>query len=150
MSTVERSDSILKIRKIHENAFIPTRGSRDAAGYDLYSSQTANISSGCTFKINTGIALQIPEGYVGLIFARSGLATKKGIRPANCVGVIDSDYRGEIIVALHNDSGDSVIIQKGDRIAQLVIVPYISPDLIQCNELDDTDRGSGGFGSTGT
>lgn len=150
MSTVERSDSILKIRKIHENAFIPTRGSRDAAGYDLYSSQTVNISSGCTFKINTGIALQIPEGYVGLIFARSGLATKKGIRPANCVGVIDSDYRGEIIVALHNDSGDSAIIQKGDRIAQLVIVPYISPDLIQCNELDDTERGSGGFGSTGS
>lgn len=140
----------MKVKLLDHDSKIPSRQTYGSAGYDLYSSQTANISSGCTFKINTGIALQIPEGYVGLIFARSGLATKKGIRPANCVGVIDSDYRGEIIVALHNDSGDSAIIQKGDRIAQLVIVPYISPDLIQCNELDDTDRGSGGFGSTGS
>ena len=140
----------IKIKLLDNNATIPSRQTDGSAGFDLYSSQEARVSSGCTFKIKTGIALQIPEGYVGLIFARSGLATKKGLRPANCVGVIDSDYRGEIIVALHNDSGDSAIIQKGDRIAQLVIVPYISPDLIQCNELDDTDRGSGGFGSTGS
>ena len=140
----------MKIKLLNSNATIPSRQTDGSAGFDLYSSQTASVSSGCTFKIRTGIALQIPEGYVGLIFARSGLATKKGLRPANCVGVIDSDYRGEIIVALHNDSSDYADIKIGDRIAQLVVVPYVSPIIIQSDELDDTDRGSGGFGSTGT
>lgn len=140
----------MKIKLLDRNATIPSRQTGGSAGFDLYSSQTASVSSGCTFKIRTGIALQIPEGYVGLIFARSGLATKKGLRPANCVGVIDSDYRGEIIVALHNDSSDYADIKIGDRIAQLVIVPYVSPILILSDKLDETIRGSGGFGSTGT
>lgn len=139
----------MKIKLLDSNATIPSRQTDGSAGFDLYSSQTASVSSGCTFKIRTGIALQIPEGYVGLIFARSGLATKKGLRPANCVGVIDSDYRGEIIVALHNDSSDYADIKIGDRIAQLVIVPYVSPILILSDKLDETIRGSGGFGSTG-
>lgn len=139
----------MKIKLLDSNATIPSRQTDGSAGFDLYSSQAASVSSGCTFKIRAGIALQIPEGYVGLIFARSGLATKKGLRPANCVGVIDSDYRGEIIVALHNDSSDYADIKIGDRIAQLVIVPYVSPILIPSDKLDETIRGSGGFGSTG-
>ena len=107
------------------------------------------IPAGQTEKINTGICVEIPNGYFGAIFARSGLATKRGLRPANCVGVIDSDYRGEVIVALHNDTEKSESIHVGDRIAQLVILPYLPVEFEEVDELSNTDRGEGGFGSTG-
>lgn len=133
-----------------EAAQIPTRGSAEAAGLDLYACrpQCVVIKPGETVKIGTGIAVAIPNGFFGAIFARSGMATKMGLRPANCVGVIDSDYRGEVIVALHNDSGESRVIN-GDKIAQLVIMPYVMPDGIDVvDDLDETERGAGGFGST--
>ena len=150
----------INIKKLKDNAVIPTRRSAQAAGYDLYACLDDGIVSttlcaGETKKIGTGVAVAIPDGYVGLIFARSGLATKKGIRPANCVGVIDSDYRGELIVALHSDTGvydscvDAPTISAGERIAQLVIMPYLPVEFEEVNELDSTERGEGGFGSTG-
>jgi len=101
-------------------------------------------------KIGTGIAMEIPEGYFGAIFARSGLATKRGLRPANCVGVVDSDYRGEIIVALHNDTEFPQEVSEGERIAQIVIIPYLPVDFTEVDNLSSTVRGEGGFGSTGT
>lgn len=143
---------IVKVKKTFEGATLPTSGSKYAAGYDLYAhteTGTQCIPAGKTEKIGTGICMEIPEGYFGAIFARSGLATKRGLRPANCVGVIDSDYRGEIIVALHNDTNSDEAILEGDRIAQLVIMPYLAVDFAEVDELDDTERGDGGFGSTG-
>lgn len=139
-----------RIKKLNNRAIIPTRGSEYAAGYDLYANneQRLLINSGDTVKVGTGIAMEIPEGYFGAIFARSGLATKQGLRPANCVGVVDSDYRGELIVALHNDSNEPREIMPNDRIAQLVIMPYLTADFVESDTLDDTDRGEGGFGST--
>lgn len=139
-----------RIKKLNNRAIIPTRGSEDAAGYDLYANneQRLLINSGDTVKVGTGIAMEIPEGYFGAIFARSGLATKQGLRPANCVGVVDSDYRGELIVALHNDSNEPREIMPNDRIAQLVIMPYLTVDFVESDTLDDTDRGEGSFGST--
>ena len=141
----------LKFRKINNLAKTPTRGSNSAAGYDLYAASSYNIiiQPHQTVKVGTGIAIAIPEGYFGGIFARSGLATKKGLAPANKVGVIDSDYRGEIIVALHNDTDGVQVVEAGDRIAQLVILPFISVDFNEVEKLDETDRGAGGFGSTG-
>ncbi len=140
----------LQIKALSNTASIPTRGSDQAAGYDLYcSNRTANILSGDTAMVKTDIAMAIPDGYVGLVFARSGLATKQGLRPANCVGVIDSDYRGEVIVALYNDSPACQSIDQGDRIAQICFVPYLAVDMKVVDELTDTDRGVGGFGSTG-
>ncbi len=142
----------VNIKRLHDGAVIPTRGSEDAAGYDLYaciSRGSETIPAGETKVIGTGIALEIPKGYVGLVYARSGLATKRGIRPANCVGVIDSDYRGEIGVALHNDGKEAQAIHIEDRIAQIVIAPYLSVEFNEVDELNDTERGSGGFGSTG-
>lgn len=141
----------MQIKKLNNRAIIPTRGSEYAAGYDLYANneQRLLINSGDTVKVGTGIAMEIPEGYFGAIFARSGLATKQGLRPANCVGVVDSDYRGELIVALHNDSNEPREIMPNDRIAQLVIMPYLTVDFVESDTLDDTDRGEGGFGSTG-
>lgn len=140
-----------RIKKLNNRAIIPTRGSEYAAGYDLYANneQRLLINSGDTVKVGTGIAMEIPEGYFGAIFARSGLATKQGLRPANCVGVVDSDYRGELIVALHNDSNEPREIMPNDRIAQLVIMPYLTVDFVESDTLDDTDRGEGSFGSTG-
>jgi dUTP pyrophosphatase len=142
----------IKIKKIKENATIPTRGSSYAAGYDLYAciDKSVSIYAGETVKIGTGLSLEIPDGYFGAIFARSGLATKEGLRPANCVGVADSDYRGEYIVALHNDSSVMRVVEPGERIAQLVIMPYLAVDFIESDELDRTERGIGGFVSTGT
>lgn len=139
-----------RIKKLNNRAIIPTRGSEYAAGYDLYANneQRLLINSGDTVKVGTGIAMEIPEGYFGAIFARSGLATKQGLRPANCVGVVDSDYRGELIVALHNDSNETREIMPNDRIAQLVIMPYLTVDFVESDTLGDTDRGEGGFGST--
>jgi len=139
----------IKIKRLTETAKIPTHGSNYAAGRDLYSDQTIEIFPHDTEKIKTNISLEIPKGYYGAIFARSGLATKNGLRPANCVGVIDSDYRGNIIVALHNDSPNIQKVEKGDRIAQLVIQPYLPVSFDEVDELTDTERNVGGFGSTG-
>ena len=141
----------VEFKRLNNLARIPTRGSKYAAGYDLYAATDykIEIQPHQTVKIDTGIAIAIPEGYFGGVFARSGLALKQGLRPANCVGVIDADYRGPIIVALHNDSDEVQIIEEGSRIAQLVIMPFISVEFQEVDELDDTERGEGGFGSTG-
>ena len=141
----------IKIKKLNENATIPTYGSEFSAGADLYSCEGEDviISSGETRLIHTGIALEIPQGYVGLVYARSGLATKRGLAPANKVGVIDSDYRGEIMVALYNQSNIEQTVANGERIAQIVFTPYVAANFEVCEELDSTVRGEGGFGSTG-
>lgn len=143
----------VNIKKLNKGAVVPTSGSKFAAGYDLYAvadeSGNIEIHPSETVKIKTGLAMEIPEGYFGAVFARSGLATKRGLRPANCVGVIDSDYRGEVIVALKNDSGGLQVIQDGERVAQLVIIPYLPVEFNEVDTLNDTDRGDGGFGSTG-
>ena len=137
--------------KLNENAVKPTYGSQFAAGADLYACEGTEITiaAGETKLIHTGIALEIPEGYAGLIYARSGIASKRGLAPANKVGVIDSDYRGEIMVALHNHSGVEQTIADKERIAQLVIAPFLSVEFNETDELSDTVRGEGGFGSTG-
>lgn len=140
-----------RIKKLKENAIIPTKGSQKAAGYDLYAccDDSIIIEPYKTEKIGTGLAIQPPEGYFGAIFARSGLATKNGLRPANCVGVCDEDYTGEYIVALHNDSSSIWAINSGDRIAQLVFLPYVDIKFCEVDKLDNTNRGDNGFGSTG-
>ena len=141
----------LKINKLSDNAVIPTYGSEYAAGADLYSCEgELTFAPGETKMVHTGLAMQIPVGYVGLIYARSGIATKRGLAPANKVGVIDSDYRGEIMVALHNHSNESQTIAASERIAQIVITPFLTVNYIESETLDETDRGVGGFGSTGT
>ena len=139
----------MKIKLLSDKAKIPTRGSEDAAGWDLYAATDAIILPHTTTKISTDIAIEIPAGYFGAVFARSGLATKQGLRPANCVGVIDSDYRGPVIVALHNDTDQVKEIFSGDRIAQLVFIQYSSWDWEVVDELSDTERGDGGFGHSG-
>lgn len=141
----------LKVCRVNENAVLPTRGSEKAAGLDLYAvvQDLCEIRPHETVMIGTGIAVEIPDGYFGAVFARSGLA-KKGLRPANCVGVVDSDYRGEVMVALHNDTTGSMHVESGQRIAQLVVMPYLQVEMEECDGLDDTERGAGGFGSTGT
>lgn len=147
----------IKIKKLTETAKLPTRGSEQAAGYDLYADSinigerdwVLRIDPGQTVKIGTGVAVAIPEGYFGGIYARSGLSIKNGLAPANKVGVIDSDYRGEIVVALHNHSDKRQLIRQGDRIAQLIVQPYCSFEWQEVDKLDDTERGDGGFGSTG-
>lgn len=141
----------LKIKKLAENAVIPTYGSEYAAGADLYSCEgELTFAPGETKMVHTGLAMQIPVGYVGLVYARSGIASKRGLAPANKVGVVDSDYRGEIMVALHNHSSEPQTIAAGERIAQMVIAPYLTVNYVETDTLDDTDRGTGGFGSTGT
>lgn len=140
----------VKVRKIRENAIVPTKGSDKSAGYDLYACcDDIIIQPYKTEKITTGLAIQPPAGYFGAIFARSGLSTKNGLRPANCVGVCDEDYTGEYIVALHNDSNSIQTVHTGDRIAQLIFLPYSDIIFHEVSELDDTERGNGGFGSTG-
>ena len=138
-------------KKLNDSAIIPSQAHKGDAGYDLYACLKApvTIKSGETAKIPTGLAIAVPDGYFGAVFARSGLATKQGLRPANCVGVCDSSYRGEYIVALHNDSTVDRVVNHGDRIAQLVIIPFLSVDFNEVDELADTERGRGGFGSTG-
>ena len=140
------------IKKLHPNAKWPTYASPDAAGADLYAltDGPVTIAPSQTVLIHTGIALAIPQGYVGLVYARSGLATKQGLAPANKVGVIDADYRGELMVSLHNHSGEARTVEDGDRVAQLVIAPYLTAQFTPADELDGTERGSGGFGSTGS
>lgn len=141
----------LNIKRLYDNAIVPTYGTLYSAGADLYAclDNEEIISAGETKFIKTGIAMEIPNGYVGLVYARSGLACKKGLAPANKVGVIDADYRGEIMVALHNHSKDSVSISPGERIAQIVIAPFLKVEFNEVEELSDTVRGAGGFGSTG-
>ncbi len=140
----------IKFKKLNENACMPTFGTEFSAGADLYSAEEeVVINPGETAFIGTGLAMQIPTGLVGLIYARSGLACKKGLAPANKVGVIDSDYRGEIKVALHNHGKTPQTVLKGERVAQMVITSYFACDYIESQELDDTIRGEGGFGSTG-
>ncbi len=142
----------MNIKKLNEKAVVPTYGSACAAGADLYACEDSavTIGAGETVLVHTGIAMAIPEGYVGLVYARSGLASKRGLAPANKVGVIDSDYRGEIMVALHNHGAVAQTVESGERIAQIVFTPYVAADLNVVDELDDTARGAGGFGSTGT
>ncbi len=142
----------VKIKKVSEDAKLPTYGTSFAAGADLYacSSEAISFEPGETKLIKTGLSLEIPEGYAGLIYARSGLATKRGLAPANKVGVVDSDYRGEVMVSLHNHTNEVKEIEAYERIAQLVITPYLKANFEEVEELDDTERGTGGFGSTGT
>ena len=141
----------INFKKLNEKAITPTYGTPYSAGADLYAceGEEITINSGETKLIHTGIALEIPEGYVGLIYARSGIATKRGLAPSNKVGVIDSDYRGEIMVSLLNHSKTSQTIADGERIAQLVITPYLKVEYTETDNLSDTVRGEGGFGSTG-
>ena len=140
----------LKIKKLDEKAIIPTYGTEYSAGADLYAllDEDLEIKPGETVMIGTGLAMAIPTGYVGLIYARSSLGSKKGLAPANKVGVIDSDYRGEIKVPLFNQSKETQIIAKNERIAQIIFTPYLKVNFQETNELDDTNRGTGGFGST--
>lgn len=169
----------IKIKKLNENAKIPTRGSNSAAGYDLYALEKAEVHGGKTTFIHTGVAVEIPEGYFGAIYARSGLACKQNLRPANCVGIIDSDYRGEIMVALHSDKESIVLkeflvrhddgysafvprsevvhnddssytVEAGERVAQLIIQKFEEIEFEEVDVLEDSSRGEGGFGSTGT
>ena len=130
---------------------MPTFGSREAAGADLYAclEEPVTIEPGKTVFLPTGLSMALPKGYVGLVYARSGLACKQGLAPANKVGVIDSDYRGEFMIALHNHGTEPRVVEHGDRIAQLVVTPVIQPDYYEADTLDDTARGTGGFGSTG-
>ena len=141
----------VKIKKLDERAIIPTYGTEFSAGADLYAltEGATEIAPHTTALIGTGLAIEIPVGYCGLIFARSGLATKRGLAPANKVGVIDADYRGEIKVALHNHSDKPETVECGERIAQLAIIPFLKADFESSDELSDTARGAGGFGSTG-
>lgn len=145
----------VNVKRLSDTAILPTYGSEKAAGMDLY----ADVKSlgadkiyialnGC-LKIPTGFAFELPEGYCALILARSGLSTKKGLRPANCVGLCDEDYRGNYIVPLYNDSDEVQVIEHGDRIAQVMFVPYVQAELTEVNNLSETYRGEGGFGSSG-
>lgn len=141
----------IRVKKLHPNAVIPTYGSAEAAGADLYAclEESVTIQPGEIFWVPTGIALEVPKGCAGLVYARSSMGTKRGLAPANKVGVIDSDYRGEIRVVLLNHSKQPQILQPGERVAQFVITPVLTPAYEEVTELTDTDRGTGGFGSTG-
>jgi dUTP pyrophosphatase len=141
----------IKVKKLRENAILPTYGSAEAAGADLYACLEADVTigPGQTVFIPTGLAMELPKGCAGLLYARSGLACKRGLAPANKVGVIDSDYRGEFIVALHNHGLEPQTVANGERIAQLIITPVLTPAYEETDDLSTTDRGVGGFGSTG-
>ena len=141
----------LRIKKLRDNAQMPTYGSEWAAGADMYAAidEAVTIEPNETKFIPTGRAFEIPEGYAGFIYARSGLACKKGLAPANKVGVVDADYRGEVMVALHNHGTEAQTVEAGERIAQMIIAPFVAVNYIFSDELDDTVRGAGGFGSTG-
>lgn len=141
----------IPVKRLRSGAILPTYGSDEAAGADLYACLDAQVSiaPGQTAFIPTGLAMELPRGYAGLIHARSGMASKRGLAPANKVGVIDSDYRGEITVALYNHGAQTQTVQNGDRIAQMLIMPVITPPYEETDTLSDTGRGSGGFGSTG-
>lgn len=142
---------MLKVKKLNPNAIVPTRGTKYSAGLDLYAeiNESVTVNPSEIVKIPTGIAVELPQNTAGFIFARSSLGTKHGISPANAVGVIDSDYRGELIVSLINNFTQSYTINPHDRIAQLVIINVEFPQIVLCDELEETQRGNGGFGSTG-
>lgn len=142
----------IRFKKLDKKAKMPYYGSEYAAGADLYAcmEEPLTIAAGTTEFVHTGLAMEIPVGLVGLVYARSGLACKKGLAPANKVGVIDSDYRGEIMVALHNHSAEDITIEAGERVAQMVIAPYVFAQYEEAEELEDTVRGDGGFGHSGT
>ena len=144
--------SQVNIKKLDERAILPTYGSEFSAGADLYAclDNPVTVNPGEAYLFHTGLAMEIPVGYAGLIFARSGLATKKGLAPSNKVGVVDADYRGEVMVSLFNHSKEPRTIEHGERIAQLVISPFITAQWNEVDELNETVRGEGGFGSTGT
>ena len=145
-------NTYVKIKKVNPNAIVPAYGSSDAVCADLYAcidNEMEAIGPGETKLIKTGVAIETPTGLGAFIFARSGLASKQGLAPANKVGVVDPDYRGEVMVALHNHSSETRIVRHGDRIAQLGFLPYVVGKFIEVDELDETDRGAGGFGSTG-
>lgn len=144
-------ERVIPIKLLSDLATIPTRGSKYAAGYDLYAAteMPIDIAPHSTVKINTDIAVELPEGTFGAVFARSGLSTKKGLRPSNCVGVIDADYRGNIIVALHNDTDEMQSIEPKERVAQFIVMDFNSVIFTPVGELNETERGDGGFGSTG-
>ena len=142
----------IRVKKVNENATLPNRATIGSAGADLYActnGETITFAPGETKLIHTGIAMEIPEGYAGLIYARSGIANKRGLAPSNKVGVVDSDYRGEIMVSLHNHSLEEQSITDFERVAQMVIAPFLKVDYTEVEELSDTVRGEGGFGSTG-
>ena len=141
----------VRVKKLNPNAKLPTYGSASAAGADLYACLEApvTIGPGETYWVSTGIALEVPQGCAGLVFARSSLGAKRGLAPANKVGVVDSDYRGEVRVVLFNHSPEPQTINPGERVAQFVITPVVTPTYVEAEELEDTDRGTGGFGSTG-
>jgi dUTP pyrophosphatase len=141
----------IKIKKLNNLAKLPTRGSEYAAGYDLYAATdcTIDIAPHSTVKVGTGLSFELPKGTFAAIFPRSGIATKRGLRPANCVGVCDSDYRGEYIVALHNDTDEMQSIEPGERIAQIILLPYFTMNFLEDDNLSDTERGDGGFGGSG-
>ena len=143
---------LVNIKKLDERAKIPTYGSEYSAGADLYAvcDESVSIKPNETVLMHTYLSIEIPEGYGGFIYARSGLASKKGLAPANKVGVIDADYRGEVMVALHNHSLTEQTVSDGERIAQLVIAPFLKAEFCETDELTNTERGVGGFGSTGT
>ncbi len=142
----------VNVKKLRDDAVLPKYGSPYAAGADLYACLDGDviIAPGETKMIHTGIAIELPENTVALVYARSGLASKRGLAPANKVGVVDCDYRGELMVALHNHSAESQTVEKGERVAQMVITPYFTAEFAEAQELSETVRGSGGFGSTGT
>ena len=143
----------INVKKLHDDAIIPTKGTKSSAGYDLYaylSQDEVQINPGETFMVSCGIALEIPEGYFAGIFARSGIASKRNLRPANCTGVIDSDYRGEIKVPIFNDSNKVQTIENKERVAQIIILPYLDVKFNEVTCLDETNRSLEGFGSTGT
>ncbi|NLZ80707.1 MAG: dUTP diphosphatase [Clostridiales bacterium] len=141
----------INIKKLNPNATIPTYGTEFSAGADLYAclEESATINPGETLVIKTGLSMEIPTAYAGLVYARSGLATKRGLAPANKVSVIDSDYRGELMIPLHNHSNETQTIEKNERIAQMIFTPYLQGKFNEVLELNETDRGLGGFGSTG-
>ena len=141
----------IKVKKLRPGAQLPTYGTAFSAGADLYAclEEPVTIAPGETKKIPTGLAMEIPVGFAGLIYARSGLGTRQGLAPANKVGVVDSDYRGEFMVFLHNHSAETRTVSHGDRVAQLVVTPVYTPGFEETDELTDTARGAGGFGSTG-
>ena len=142
---------LVRVKRVSPYAKLPTRGSAQAAGYDLYAAipEAVQIAPHETARIDTGLRFEIPEGYFAAIFARSGIAAKEGLRPANCTGVCDSDYRGNYIVALHNDSNTVRTVEPAERIAQMVVMPYLAVEFEETDVLPETDRGAGGFGSTG-
>lgn len=141
----------IRVKKLKEAAIMPTYGSAEAAGADLYAclSEPVTIQPGESVFVPTGLAMEIPRGYAGLIYARSGLACKRGLAPANKVGVVDSDYRGEFLIVLHNHGSVAQVVEHGERIAQLVVTPVFTPGFCEVNDLTNTERAAGGFGSTG-